>query len=1573
MAKKDYTFTASLEISEILKALKTIDQNVGKLVTVFDALFTNAEKGSNTAAKTLIDNAKAINESYKGIRNIKAPDIEIDAAAAEAKGAELGKRTAEGFKREMQAAYSEAFYGGGTREGFAGGLQTPPPTTPPKLPSLFDMDPEQISAELGKVRFLGQPTAPTYIPPQAITNVRGGVGDALGSPQKIGEVNQAVQESLNGFRNLEGVLKSSTQYNLQLTASQDKLTQTMLRQAAANTTTVGGYLEAVQTIPGITQAQAQLASQLAIVRTAQEGTYAQWKSSLITTEEAKDRLIVLNGALQAYDAMLEKNASTAQQAAAAQQTDKAAREAAAQAVERQNQALIQATAAELQTAAGADKTAQAFVQQAAAVAPTADALIKAADASGLFGKGQAQLAGEIALTKKGIEEQAAEIAKSGGANQEAVASYNNLVASLQQLLAIQNAEVIAAKEAAAAKKMLADANKLEEQQNKANEQNRAQAERSLVRLLRVYPNVANQIRQVVAVNGSFTASINSAGTAQSAADKKFQDAIKTDKQLAAEVDKLREKYGDFTLNVDKATLGIGKGAGGIRGFIQSLTSGEAAAAGFGAAIGTGLVGAISAAISALAELGKKAVEVFTDITKASIATANEFESTTISFRAIFNGSEEAAREAFTYVREQSRNLGVDLAVVASSFLPITENLEQLGDIARISSSLLRLPGAVAQGRTTNDAIIALNELLIAGQTRSLQTRFNIPLADTRRIKEALQAEGLQAAINELNAVLQRFGINIDDFRQTLPFLTNQIQQYGLDLRNAFGQPIKDAISPILQRVVEWLEENREKLEEFARTAGTVLGGVVTDVGELLLDKLEGLDVEKAVADFEEFIQTIGNLIISINSLSETLEPFGDLLESLSDSKEEKTFGFNLATATTPVETLTNSILEFVDTLDVGNEGVNEFIKGFLGSFTTFVSVVSNLLTGRWKEAWERAAGYLDSVDGASRKVMDGVNLLTTAIYALTQASIAFSGVGIYEVLKRAADVGLVQAVKDYGAEVVGKVTDHYFDQVGAQKDLADAIDEVNKKEEITLGLADEILRLKRQGVEAIRGRIKDLEEDEEYLKAKKKIEEAIIDLEIETKRKRRDLALEDARRRLDIEQDFAEKNFEIAKDYERKLRDLQKDRERDLDDALKDYNRDLEDEQIKAIRDEEDRQIESAKRKADIEEDYLKKIRDLRRQFELDAAEAIRQNDAIAYTRLIRKYNSELEEAKQDRQDKLNEAKQANQEQEQEDARSLKRREEDAQRAYDRELADLEESNKRKKEDIEQWYTDAQIDAKEHYDLQVLAQEEWLRRAEEDLDEALRQREQDMKRNLGDEAALIKDHNQQLIDLEKQLWAAIEEERIAGIEAVNSATQEFLNNNLGYENPNIEAKRRMYLQRVATQFPDVPDSYIRRLENARTIYELDQVWRMIQLWLTQNNEGDGNEAPGMASGGPVKRGEPYFVGEEGVELFVPDSNGKIIPNDELMSATARRFNSLQQQATLPAYSARIPTSEEYYGRIMPFPKAFQGMNMGPMNQNTVQAQITMADPNSLTPTQQAIVEETVKTMLVEVFRTLGIT
>jgi len=47
---------------------------------------------------------------------------------------------------------------------------------------------------------------------------------------------------------------------------------------------------------------------------------------------------------------------------------------------------------------------------------------------------------------------------------------------------------------------------------------------------------------------------------------------------------------------------------------------------------------------------------------------------------------------------------------------------------------------------------------------------------------------------------------------------------------------------------------------------------------------------------------------------------------------------------------------------------------------------------------------------------------------------------------------------------------------------------------------------------------------------------------------------------------------------------------------------------------------------------------------------------------------------------------------------------------------------------------------------------------------------------------------------------------------------------------------------------------------------------------------------GIAEGGQVQAGMPYTVGERGRELFVPQTDGKVIPNHDLGGGTILNFN-----------------------------------------------------------------------------------
>lgn len=58
-----------------------------------------------------------------------------------------------------------------------------------------------------------------------------------------------------------------------------------------------------------------------------------------------------------------------------------------------------------------------------------------------------------------------------------------------------------------------------------------------------------------------------------------------------------------------------------------------------------------------------------------------------------------------------------------------------------------------------------------------------------------------------------------------------------------------------------------------------------------------------------------------------------------------------------------------------------------------------------------------------------------------------------------------------------------------------------------------------------------------------------------------------------------------------------------------------------------------------------------------------------------------------------------------------------------------------------------------------------------------------------------------------------------------------------------------------------------------------------------------------ASGGPVESGSPYIVGEKGKELFIPNTDGTIVPNFKLNDYTAT--NKVVTQTSTPNVTVNV--------------------------------------------------------------------
>jgi len=129
------------------------------------------------------------------------------------------------------------------------------------------------------------------------------------------------------------------------------------------------------------------------------------------------------------------------------------------------------------------------------------------------------------------------------------------------------------------------------------------------------------------------------------------------------------------------------------------------------------------------------------------------------------------------------------------------------------------------------------------------------------------------------------------------------------------------------------------------------------------------------------------------------------------------------------------------------------------------------------------------------------------------------------------------------------------------------------------------------------------------------------------------------------------------------------------------------------------------------------------------------------------------------------------------------------------------------------------------------------------------------------------------------------------------------------------------LKGIGTALADLIDKFASFVTFVTNAY--NAIKKMIDF--IKNNPITNLFGGGRADGGPVQSGTPYMVGERGPELFVPNSNGSIVPNNRMRSSgqtininvsgaidpigVARQIaNILNKEATLSGNFSNLGTS-----------------------------------------------------------------
>lgn len=821
-----------------------------------------------------------------------------------------------------------------------------------------------------------------------------------------------------------------------------------------------------------------------------------------------------------------------------------------------------------------------------------------------------------------------------------------------------------------------------------------------------------------------------------------------DKQILAALQRIDKNIDRIARDADKHFQGIGKSASGS-----------------GVQIGA-VAGVVASLTTAFIQLGQQAVGALIDIGQKSIETALEIDTLKARLRGIFDGSQEAADQAFTFIQEKSKELGFDLSELAGAFIPKTESLAQFERVAKIATALARSdPEQGAIG-----ARIALIEAL-SGTFTSLQRRFEIPKEDINRIKEAFDKEGIEGFLTTLEKVLEESGKSFEDFTDTATTAFARLGIAGEQIGGRIGVPIVASLEEAANKLLEFISANEDDLIVFADTIGRAIADVIDFIASVDLSQLD----TQSLIEFADYIFRIVNaveLVVGqfagwVGSVYQTADAIGPLGESLD-------YLYYLIT------NLDDALLTLAQVLAISKAGYEGLYAG--------IQPLLPLLEGLFNALAQAATGdFL----GAAVAIGDSIEALKTATFDSAAAQDAIN----------ASLTESAQAFQDYQSDVDGN-TD-------SQKKLREELEETKNAGTAAADAIQAAGAAERQAAEDAAA----LEE------AQAKVNKALAEAEKDFTRKLEDIDIATERKRLDIQIEFAQKREDAARGNLQKLAGLQLKHQQEITDAATDLERKEEDIARKFADERIDLEREQRQSRLDIETGYRQKLQDIQRESAFDLEEAERNRDAVSFLRILRQQQQQVSEAQVDRQREIDELRIQGERKKEELAIQQQREIEEAHIANERKLEDLRLNLERQIEAQNTAY------AQQLEDIAIGEQrknEELTRARERDIEDAKLAYERklsDLREALAAELALIEE------------FAA--KKAAAGTSKSTSPKSSF--------------KKPSTTGGSSAGFGSNPGTIT-----------------------------------GHAYGGLVNRGQAVPVGERGPELFTPNANGRIIPNNALV-------------------------------------------------------------------------------------------
>ena len=502
------------------------------------------------------------------------------------------------------------------------------------------------------------------------------------------------------------------------------------------------------------------------------------------------------------------------------------------------------------------------------------------------------------------------------------------------------------------------------------------------------------------------------------------------RQIERELNKVGNSAEKNLGRLDRASRKAGKSSKAVAGDMAVLKAQSVlASAGLGRAAGAmGAFGDVAnGAVAALAPLlavllpiiaAVKTLTLVLNLAKRGVAIAGEFQRLEIALTALTGSSSEASR-----VLKELRTNAIKTGVAVTDQARTVQKFIALGfstdDALELQRSLLDIAGAVGLTATeTNLLGTALAQVQAKGvasmeELRQQIAEKGIPIFEELQRKTGLfgkeffdaVANGEVAAsqvieiFQNLEGSFARFRGGAERIAKSIPGQVNILRESFNELLLAFGQPIADAIGPILADLINILQSGTG----FAESFGRLIGDSIRILYQAISDgSLEGLLATTFAAGVESGLNFLANGFIKI------VGEFGALLVSAIEfgaTKLGNLFKTAFAGASNffaeKIEKIVQAIVDVlakvaVTAQSVGIDGVNvpaPVALGFLGrsQAETDDRSFSDIL-GKNRETSQFAADQLQDPFGSffnDKAQRQAENLLNSSLASNPRGSFTF--------------------------------------------------------------------------------------------------------------------------------------------------------------------------------------------------------------------------------------------------------------------------------------------------------------------------------------------------------------------------------------------------------------------------------------------------------------------------------------------------------------------------------------------------------------------------------------------------------